>query len=69
MDTLVNANYTISIVGYWIFESNYGKSLFLTKESLDLAWYPSVGEEQVEKFETLFYAVRYMWAPINLKTR
>ena len=31
MDTLLNVNPDISIVGYWIFDSNYEKSLFLTK--------------------------------------
>ena len=32
MDSLVNMNHDISIVGYCIFESNYEKSLCLTKE-------------------------------------
>ena len=48
MDTLGNVNRAIIIEGYWIFESNYEKSLHLTKESLDLICSPSVGEEQVE---------------------
>ena len=29
MDSLANLNHAISIVGYWIFESNYEKVLFL----------------------------------------
>ena len=32
MDKLVNMNHSISIVGHWIFESNYENSLFLTQE-------------------------------------
>ena len=44
MDTLGNVNHDISIVGYWIFDSNYKKSLHLTRESLNLIFYPSVGE-------------------------
>ena len=31
MDSLGNVNHTISIVGHWIFDSNYNKSLFLTQ--------------------------------------
>ena len=32
MDSLVNVNHAISIVGYWIFDSNYKKELCLTQE-------------------------------------
>ena len=31
MDSLGNANHAISVVGYWIFDSNYDKSLCLTQ--------------------------------------
>ena len=31
MESLENVNRDISIVGYWIFDSNYKKALFLTK--------------------------------------
>ena len=31
MDSLVNMNHAISILGYWIFDSNYKKALFLYK--------------------------------------
>ena len=31
MDSLGNANYDISIVGYWIFYSNYKKALCFTQ--------------------------------------
>ena len=35
-DSLRNMNNAISIVGHWIFDSNYKKALCLTQESLDL---------------------------------
>ena len=44
MVSLVNANHSISIVGHWIFDSNYEKSLFFTQESLDVICFPSIGE-------------------------
>ena len=33
---LVNVNHGISVVGYWIFDSNYKKSLVLNRASLDI---------------------------------
>ena len=39
----------------------------MTQESLDVIFSPSIGEYQVETFQLVFYAVRYIWAPINLK--
>ena len=44
MDSLVNVNPAISVVGYWIFELNYEKALVLNRESLDMICAPSVGE-------------------------
>ena len=44
MDNLGNVNHAISILGQWIFESNYEKEFYLTRESLDLIFSPSVGE-------------------------
>ena len=67
MDSLGNVNRAISIVGYCIFDSNYEKELCLPQESLDVICYPSVGEEQVATFQSIFYAVGYIWAPIHLK--
>ena len=32
MDSLGNVNHDISILGYWIFDSNHDKSLYLTQE-------------------------------------
>ena len=61
MDNLVNLNRAISIVGRWIFDSNYEKALYLTRGSLDIICPHSIGEEQVVRFETVFYAIRYYW--------
>ena len=58
---------TLSIVDYWIFDSNYKQALFMTRESLDLIVSPFFGEEKVVKFEAAFYTVRYLWSPGNLK--
>ena len=32
LDYLGNVNHAISVVGYWIFDSNYEKSLVLNRE-------------------------------------
>ena len=45
MDSLGNVNHAISVVGYWIFDSNYEKELLVNRESLDIICTPSVGEE------------------------
>ena len=66
-DTPGNANHAISVLVYWIYDSNYEKALFLTRESLDLIFFPSVGEEKVVKFEALFNDVRCMCSPGNPK--
>ena len=60
MGYLDSMNNAISVVGYWIFDSNYKKSLVLNRESLDMICAPYVGEEQVAEFEKLFTAVRYI---------
>ena len=54
MDYLGNVNHAISVVGYWIFDSNYKKSLVSNRESLDVICDQSVGEEQVAELETVF---------------
>ena len=51
-------NHAISVVGNWIFESNYEKALVLNRASLDMTCDPSVGEEQDAIFGTVFTAVR-----------
>ena len=60
MDSLGNANHATSVVGYWIFDSNYEKSLVLNRASLDMIFAPSVGEGQAAKFESVFTSVRYI---------
>ena len=45
MDSLGNANHAISVVGYWIVDSNNEKELVLNRELLDMICAPSVGEE------------------------
>ena len=60
IDYLGNVNRAISVVGYWIFDSNYKKALVLNKELLDMICAPSVGEEQGAVFEILFTSVRYI---------
>ena len=44
MYSLGNVNRSISIVGYFIFYSNYEQALCMTRESLDLICSPSFGE-------------------------
>ena len=67
MDYLGNVNHDISVFGYWIFESNYKRALVLNRESLDMICAPSVGEEQVSEFETVFTAVIYIFFDARLK--
>ena len=67
MDSLENVNHAISVVGNWIFDSNYEKSLVLNRASLDMICAPSVGEEQNTTFEKVFYAVRYIFNESKLK--
>ena len=51
MDSIGNVNHAISVVGSWIFDSNYERALVLNKVSLDMICAPSVGEEQNARFE------------------
>ena len=67
MDSLGNLNHSISVVGYWIFESNYEIAPVLNSESLDIICAPSVGEEQFATFETDFCSVRYIRSTAHLK--
>ena len=60
-------NHAISVVGYWIFDSNNKKALCLTQELLDIICYTSIDKELVATFRSAFYAVRYSWAPGNIK--
>ena len=67
MDSPGNVNHDISIVGNWIFDSNYKKDICLTQELLDIICSTSIGEELVATFRSAVYDVRYIWAPGNLK--
>ena len=67
LDSLGNLNNFISILGYWIFDSNFKKSLFFTQEWLYLICSPSIGEELVATFKSVSYAVGYSWLQGNLK--
>ena len=67
MDSLGNANHAISVVGNWIFDSNYEKALVINSASLDMIFAPSVGEEQYAIFESVFTAVRYICSAAQLK--
>ena len=44
MDFLGNVNHAISVVGYWIFDSNYEKVLVINREYSDIIFASSVGE-------------------------
>ena len=67
MDSIGNVNLAISVVGSWIFDSNYERALVLNKASLDMICAPSVGEEQAANFEKVYYAVRYIFNEAKLK--
>ena len=66
MDSLGNVNHAISIVGNWIFESNYKITLVLNMASLDMICTPSVVEEQDAIFD-FFSSVRYIFNEAKLK--
>ena len=67
MYSLVNVNHAISVVGNWIFDSNYEIALVLNMASLDMICTPFFGEEQDPKFELVFTAVRYIHSAEKLK--
>ena len=67
MDSLVNVNHAISVVGKWIFDSNYETALVLNMASLDMICAPYVSEEQAAKFESVFTTVRYIYSPEQFK--
>ena len=67
MDSLGDLNYAISVVGYWIFDSNYEKVLVLNRESLDMLFAPSDIEEEVSEFETVIYDLRYNYSKGQLR--
>ena len=50
MNSVENVNYPVIIVGYWIFDSNYKKSLPLTPDSFNLVCSPLEVEGAVAVF-------------------
>ena len=69
MDSLVNNNHDISVVGSWIFDSNYDKSLVLNRASLYMICASSIGEEQAACFEIVYYSVRFISKEAQLKEK
>ena len=67
MDSLGNVNYDIIIVGHWIFDYKYNKSICLTQVLMDIIFSPSIDKERFATFQSIFYAVRYIWEPIHIK--
>ena len=67
MDSLGNLNHDIIIVGNWIFDSNYKKALCLTQVSMDLIRSPSIGEELVSMFRSIFMLLYTFGHQIILK--
>ena len=67
MDSLGNVNHAISVVGSWIFDSNYERALVLDKASLDMICASSVCEEQAAKFDRVYYASRYILNEAKLR--
>ena len=53
MHSIGNMNHAISIVGHWIFDSNYKKHFFW-QESLDIIFSPSIDEEKVATSDPYF---------------
>ena len=67
MYSLGNMNHDISVVGYWIFDSNYKEALVLNRASLDMICAPYFSEEKATKSETVFTAVIYIRSSEQLK--
>ena len=60
MDSADNFDHAVSIVRYWIFESNYKKALPLTLDSLNIICSLSKEEGVFTIFETVLHAVIYI---------
>ena len=69
LDSLGNVNHDISVIGYWIFDSNYKRSLVLNRELLDMISSPSVLEEQVAKSERVFNGVGWIFSTAHLRKK
>ena len=60
MNAVGNIKHAVSIVGYWIFDSNDEFAILLTIYSFNCTYYTSVGKVIIDWFETVLYAVRYI---------
>ena len=60
-------NRAISVVEYWIFDSNYEKALVLNRASLDMICAPYIIAEQAAKLGLVFTSVRYICSEAQLK--
>ena len=60
INSLSNANNTLSVVGKWIFDSNNEKALPLTIELLKISFACSDESQYFSNFQELFYAVIYV---------
>ena len=60
MDSVVNVDHAVSVVGKWIFDSNYEKYLPLNIDSLNLIFACSDEGDYFANFQVVYYAVRYV---------
>ena len=59
MDTVGNVNNKVIIDVFWTYNSNNKKTLILVKESLDIIYYSSGGDEIYANSEVVYFLVRY----------
>ena len=69
MNSLVIVNRAIIIVGHWIFDSDYKKTLCLTQEYLDIICSPYIDEEQVATFQSILCCYIHFDTNSSLKRR
>ena len=67
MEYLGNMNHDISVLGYWIFGSNYEMALVLVREFLVMICAPYFGKKQVATFERVLFSVRHILSTAHLK--
>ena len=60
MESLGNANHAVSVVGKWIFDSNYEEPLPLKIKSLNFIYSCYEKAKILTLFDKVFYAVRYV---------
>ena len=60
VDLLVNVNLALSVVGKWIFDSNYEKALPLSIELFNFIYSCSCVDQTIAIFNVVYYAVMYV---------